>query len=232
MALSQWGGQWAATAYAMIASIILGAGWPHLQKVPARQTLAVVISAIGILAALTAAYSAEPGLANLIPVMALGVLATFLVQLFRGTGRPYRLQSLLGATAATYITALGAGWIALARLDQPGLAYVAAASGFVAAFFVRRDLPAALKWAATLVPLGIGLLTGWFIELDWAKTALAAVITTTTVFILQLVAQRSMALPSNRSLAAAALTAICSLGTAMFYLQVIADGGVRQFIAQ
>ena len=229
LAVTQYLGPVAATLYAALASLLLGLGWPHLLKVPARRTLAVVIAISGIVAAVVSLFG-NGGLGMLIPVMALAVIATFIVQLFRGTGRPYRLQSLIGTSAAAFLATLGSGWVVLARQPDNHLAYVAAAAGFVGAFFVARQLSAPAQLLGGGLSIAAGIVVGLLLNVPWLWLLPTVLLTASIGFVFRLVAERSAALPSNRSLGAAALTPICALAPVLFYLQVFMGGSFYRLL--
>ncbi|MCG2621531.1 hypothetical protein LVY72_06330 [Arthrobacter sp. I2-34] len=99
------------------ASVAAGVGWPILLGVPARKTLAAVIALAGIAAAVLA-WTAPQTMAMqwTVVVVALAVMAVFVIQLLRGTGQPHRLESTFGASTGAVLAALGAGWVASDRL--------------------------------------------------------------------------------------------------------------------
>ena len=91
-------------------------------------------------------------------VIALGVMAVFLIQLIRGTGQPHRLESTFGASAGLVLTSLGAGWVAAERLSantaNTGMMLVTGISMLVA---IAACL---LPWPDRIVaPLGVVLAT-------------------------------------------------------------------------
>ena len=106
------------TAAVCVAAVVIGIGWPVLLGVPAKKTLAAVISLAGIATAVLAGIApAGMPLLWMAVVIALGVMAVFLIQLLRGTGQPRRLESTFGASAGLVLTSLGAGWVAADRLS-------------------------------------------------------------------------------------------------------------------
>ncbi|WP_312856718.1 hypothetical protein [Arthrobacter mobilis] len=139
------------------ASVAAGAGWPVLLAVPARKTLATVIALSGISAALLAAAAPETmAMQWTVVVVALAVIAVFVIQLLRGTGQPHRLESTFGASTGAVLAALGSGWVASERLsanaaDSPLLLVTAVSMLFAVAASV-------LPWPDRLVaPLGVVL---------------------------------------------------------------------------
>jgi hypothetical protein len=99
------------------ASVAAGIGWPILLGVPARKTLALVISLSGIAAAVLALAAPQTmAMQWTVAVVALAVMTVFVIQLLRGTGQPHRLESTFGASSGAVLAALGAGWVASDRL--------------------------------------------------------------------------------------------------------------------
>lgn len=147
------------TAVVCVAAVVIGAGWPVLLGVPAKKTLATVISLAGISTAVLASV-APTGMPLLwmAVVIALGVMAVFLIQLIRGTGQPHRLESTFGASTGLVLTSLGAGWIAADRLSansaNTGMMLVTGISMLVAIAVCT------LRWPDRIVaPLGAVLAT-------------------------------------------------------------------------
>lgn len=153
---------WSQTAVVVIACIgvlLVGIGWPQLLGVPAKKTLAAVISVGGIAAVLLAA-AAPTGMSMAwsVVVVALGVMTVFLVQLVRGTGQPHRLESTFGASTGLVLATLGAGWVAAERLAansaNSGMMLITGVSMLVAIGVC------VLPWPDRLVaPLGVVLAT-------------------------------------------------------------------------
>ncbi|MFD1212808.1 hypothetical protein ACFQ36_12250 [Arthrobacter sp. GCM10027362] len=139
------------------ASVAAGIGWPLLLAVPARKTLAAVISLAGVAAALLAAAAPETmAMQWTVVVVALAVMVVFVIQLLRGTGQPHRLESTFGASTGAALAALGAGWVASERLgvnaSDSSLTLVTAVSMLFAV------AACVLPWPDRLVaPLGVVL---------------------------------------------------------------------------
>jgi len=109
----------AVVAVACAGALMVGLGWPQLLGIPARKTLSTVISLAGIGAVLLASVAPTGmALAWTVVVVALGVMAVFMVQLVRGTGQPHRLESTFGASTGLVLAVLGAGWVAADRLSD------------------------------------------------------------------------------------------------------------------
>ncbi|WP_461172092.1 permease [Arthrobacter sp. Z1-9] len=144
----------ALVAVAVASAAAVGIGWPHFLRIPAKKTLAAVISLAGAGAALAAAYAPAPGYLDWTPpFIALGIMAIFVVQLIRGTGQAQRLESTLGCSVGVLLACLGAGWIAGARFNGVReMLLVAAISAAVAL------LAGLIRWPDSIVaPLGIAL---------------------------------------------------------------------------
>ncbi|MGQ7786641.1 hypothetical protein [Nesterenkonia sp. K-15-9-6] len=109
-----WAGTAALTAVVCAICVILALGWPQLMGVTARRSLSAVILLAGVVAALGAAIVNE--VESLFfwssVALAFGVMAVFVIQVLRGTGRPHRLESTLGASAGVVISTTAAGWVA------------------------------------------------------------------------------------------------------------------------
>jgi hypothetical protein len=123
-------------AAAVVGSVLVAAvalGWPQLLGAPARRSLTTVLLASGLAATWAVAFWPVPdasgarrsfGASFIEPVaicLALGTVAAFLVQLFRGHGRPHRLESTAGTVAGVAVVCAIAGWTALARYDAGAL---------------------------------------------------------------------------------------------------------------
>lgn len=128
-----------------------------LLRVPAKKTLAAVISLAGVTAAVLAQAAPQTlAMQWTVVVVALAVMAVFLIQLLRGTGQPHRLESTFGASTGAFLAALGAGWVAGGRLAPGGpespFLLVAAVSML---FAVGASV---LPWPDRIVaPLGVAL---------------------------------------------------------------------------
>ncbi|GAA1181656.1 MULTISPECIES: hypothetical protein [Nesterenkonia] len=109
-----WAGTSALTAVVCVICLVLSLGWPQLMGVTARRSLSTVILLAGVVAALGAAVVRE--VESLFfwssVALAFGVMSVFVIQVLRGTGRPHRLESTLGASAGVVISTTAAGWVA------------------------------------------------------------------------------------------------------------------------
>lgn len=130
-------------------------GWPYVLGVPARKSQSTAI-ALSALAACAAAYVSPSGAAlTWLPVaVALGLGAVFLIQLLRGTGQSFRLESTLGTSSGVLLTALGAGWIAAENLSvNAGTSGVTLVTGISV---LAALLVALLPWPDRMVaPIGV-----------------------------------------------------------------------------
>lgn len=145
-----------ATAVVVIVLVLAAAiGWPYVLGVPARKSQSTAI-ALSALAACAAAYVSPSGAAlTWLPVaVALGLGAVFLIQLLRGTGQSFRLESTLGTSSGVLLTALGAGWIAAENLSvNAGTSGVTLVTGISV---LAALLVALLPWPDRMVaPIGV-----------------------------------------------------------------------------
>lgn len=145
-----------ATAVVVVVLVLAAAiGWPYVLGVPARKSQSTAI-ALSALAACAAAYVAPSGAAlTWLPVaVALGLGAVFLIQLLRGTGQSFRLESTLGTSSGVLLTALGAGWIAAENLSvNAGSSGVTLVTGISV---LAALLVALLPWPDRMVaPIGV-----------------------------------------------------------------------------
>lgn len=148
-------GPWVAAAAGSVLVCAVALGWPQLLGAPARRSLTTVLLAAGLVATWAVALWPLPdagdapssfGESLMEPVaacLALGIVAAFLVQLFRGHGRPYRLESTAGTVAGVAVVCGAAGWTALARYDAGSLIICLAVSLALAALagFARLSGP-------------------------------------------------------------------------------------------
>ncbi len=155
------GSLWVTVAVAAVLVLVVAFGWPQMLGAPARKSLTAVLGLTGLAAVVAAAlwFGPEPGEgpqefgASLIePIavaIALGVIAAFMVQLFRGSGSPQRLESTAGTIAGVAAVACTAGWVALARYDAGPLALATGLALALAALAgmlpVGRDAAAVLS---------------------------------------------------------------------------------------
>jgi hypothetical protein len=151
------GAVWIASLAVSVLVLAIALGWPQLLGAPARKSLTAVLALAGLAAtwAVVVWPGRDPGegpeafgASFLEPVavcMALGVLAAFMVQLFRGAGSPLRLESTAGTITGVAAVCAGAGWTALARHDAGPLALSVAVSLAVAALAGLVPRPARLS---------------------------------------------------------------------------------------
>lgn len=134
--VSAWlGTPWIMVLVAAVLVVVVALGWPQMLGAPARKSLTAVLGLTGLGAAVAVALwpGRGPGEgiedfgASLIePIavtIALGVVAAFMVQLFRGSGSPHRLESTAGTITGVAAVCCGAAWVALARYDAGPLAF-------------------------------------------------------------------------------------------------------------
>lgn len=104
--------------------LVVALGWPQLMAVTARKSLSAVILTTGVVAAVGAGIvtKVESLFFWSSVALAFGVMIVFIIQVLRGSERPHRLESTLGACAGVVITTTAAGWVA-------GLRYPAGMAG-------------------------------------------------------------------------------------------------------
>lgn len=150
--------------------VVAAVGWTHLLGVPARKSQSAAIGLSALLAVgLTALVPAPSFLAWFPACVALGVGAVFMIQLVRGTGQSFRLESTLGASSGVVAVGMGSGWVATERLaanaTDSGMTLVTGVSILVAIavsalpFPDRLVAPVAVALAALAGPLGALLFT-------------------------------------------------------------------------
>ncbi|AMM33729.1 permease [Sinomonas atrocyanea] len=130
-----------------VVAVAVGFGWPHFLGIPAKKTNGAVISLAGIASAAVTALVPGPQYLAWTPLaIAVGVMAVVVVQLLRGTGQSHRLESAFGASAGVLLCALGAGWIATARLTGAGSMLLVAAISTVVALLLGM-----IRWPDTII---------------------------------------------------------------------------------
>lgn len=129
------GTPWIMVLVAAALVLVVALGWPQMLGAPARKSLTAVLGLTGLAAAVAAGLwpgqergegPEEFGASLIEPIavaVALGVVAAFMVQLFRGSGSPHRLESTAGTIAGVAAVSCGAGWVALARYDAGPLIF-------------------------------------------------------------------------------------------------------------
>lgn len=114
VAAASWIGVTALLVVVCAICAVVAVGWPQLMGVAARKSLSAVIMAAGVVAAVGAAIVTQvESLFFWSSVsLAFGVMVVFMIQVIRGSGRPHRLESTLGACTGVIITTTAAGWVA------------------------------------------------------------------------------------------------------------------------
>lgn len=114
LAAAAWAGAATLTVVVCALCAVIAVGWPQLMGVTARTSLSTVIMAAGVVAALGAAIvtRVESLFFWSAVALAFGVMVVFVIQVLRGSHRPHRLESTLGACAGVFLTTTTAGWIA------------------------------------------------------------------------------------------------------------------------
>ncbi|WP_309081150.1 hypothetical protein [Zhihengliuella sp.] len=105
----------AAVPMAGIVGVLVAAfayGWPRLLGLAGRWHVTWLLLLVGFASALAALWTPLPNPLQWLPVtIAVGVLATFVTQLVRGTGTSQRLEATLGSLLGVVVVALGSGWV-------------------------------------------------------------------------------------------------------------------------
>lgn len=124
LAGASWLGVAAMTVVVCALCLVVALGWPQLMGVTARKSLSAVILTTGVVAAVGAGIvtKVESLFFWSSVALAFGVMIVFIIQVLRGSERPHRLESTLGACAGVVITTTAAGWVA-------GLRYPAGMAG-------------------------------------------------------------------------------------------------------
>lgn len=114
LAAASWAGVAVLTLVVCLLCAVVALGWPQLMGVTARKSLSAVILTSGVIAATGAALveRVESLFFWSSVSLAFGVMVVFAIQVLRGTGRPHRLESTLGACAGVLIATTAAGWVA------------------------------------------------------------------------------------------------------------------------
>ncbi|WP_422390454.1 hypothetical protein [Arthrobacter sp. N1] len=140
--------------------IVAAIGWPAILRVPARKSQAAAIGSSALLAVVLTSVNPGPSFLTWFPAsVALGVGAVFMIQLIRGTGQSYRLESTLGASSGVIAVAMGSGWVAADRLGvnaaDSGVLLVTGVSVVIAIAVCLLPLPDRLVAPAAVVLAGL-----------------------------------------------------------------------------
>lgn len=166
-------GGWVAAVVGTALVIAVALGWPQLLGAPARASLTTVLLVTGLAATWAVALwpapeggglAREAGASLIEPVavcLALGTIAAFLVQLFRGHGRPQRLESTGGTVAGVAVVCAVAGWTALARFDAGALTLSTALALVLVALAGMVPIPRPLDVLVAAVVGGVAPLAVW-----------------------------------------------------------------------
>lgn len=123
----------AAAAAAAVVICVIAWGWPRQLGAPARLSLTITLAVTGLVGVVlnlvwrAAGFDLHGPLGLFEPmavVAAWGVMAAFIVQLVRGTGRPLRLESTVGTMGGVMIVVMTSGWVAIAQWNDHPLAHV------------------------------------------------------------------------------------------------------------
>ncbi|WP_138442183.1 permease [Sinomonas susongensis] len=168
LVVSSLAGPFAQAAVAVVLSAGAGLGWPFFLGIPAKRTNGTILALAGAASGIAAAAVSGPEYLYWTPsIIAVGFMAIVLVQLIRGTGQSHRLESTLGASSGVLLCALGAGWIATARLTGMGSMLLVAGISTAVALLVGAInwpdtivAPFAIVFAGLAAPLAALVLTG------------------------------------------------------------------------
>lgn len=186
-------GPFAVSAVAVVVILVIAWGWPRQLGSPARISLSVTLAVVGLTSlGLTLLWGhlglSEPGKGalGLFQPMAVvagwGVIAAFMVQLIRGTGRPLRLESTVATMGGVMIVVMTSGWAALAQWNTLPLAPLLLVT--IGATVALVSLIGLTPWmqgrpgilAAVLIPLSvlIAVAATMALDMDPRKLVIAA----------------------------------------------------------
>ena len=163
-----------AAVAAMAVILVIAWGWPRQMGAPARLSLSVTLAAVGLVAVLLMLLwpPIEDGRSGawtlfepLAVALAWSTMASFVVQLVRGTGRPLRLESTVATMGGGLIAVMTACWVAVSRwTDAPAVAgLVLTLAISVAAFSLIGLIPGVpgRPGVLALVVVPLGALLAW-----------------------------------------------------------------------
>lgn len=163
----------AAVAVVVVIAVIAW-GWPRQMGAPARVSLSATLFTAGVLgvAVMLAWPRGDDGLRQswelfepLAVALAWSTMASFVVQLVRGTGRPLRLESTVATMGGGLIAVMTACWVAVSRwTDAPAVAgLVLTLAISVAAFSLIGLIPGVQgrPGVLALVVVPLGALLAW-----------------------------------------------------------------------
>ena len=110
---------------AAVVILVIAWGWPRQMGAPARLSLSVTLAVAGGIAVLLMLLwpPLEDGHSGawtlfepLAVVVAWSTMASFVVQLVRGTGRPLRLESTVATMGGAFVAVVTACWVAVLSL--------------------------------------------------------------------------------------------------------------------
>lgn len=189
-------------AVAAVLQLVFAYCWPNLTRCEGRWVLRVLLGLAGLFSTVAAVLlPGSPGMGNSVLVMMVGVLVTFVSQVFRGSQARGRLSNTVAGITGLAIVTQGAGLAALGASPQGFgiiLVTVAALLGAGAAAITRLPdrvamflsllLGAAIGAAASALPLGlhwyhsllVGALAGLLVGSIRAVTVATRTVKTTT----------------------------------------------------
>lgn len=120
----------ASDAVVVVLMVIFAIGWPRLVDLPAVLPRRILLLTVAAIAAVTVYLTQN--LRMLAAVMALSVIAAFVVELARRDGRPRLVESLAASVSGLVVLVSGAGWLAMPH-SELGVAVVFTTAGTLAA---------------------------------------------------------------------------------------------------
>ncbi|GAA3698674.1 hypothetical protein GCM10022377_09590 [Zhihengliuella alba] len=156
----------AAVPMAGIVGLLVAAfayGWPRLLGLPGPWHVTWLLLLVGFASALAALWTPLPNPMQWLPAaIGVGVLATFVTQLVRGTGTSQRLEATLASLLGVVVVALGSGWVGVVTtsalagspLTVPVAAGAVALATLGVLWVLAQRIPRMGVWA--VAALGIG----------------------------------------------------------------------------
>lgn len=207
----------------VVLALAFGFGWPHYLAIPAKKTLGAVIALTGAAAAVTAGLSGDASILGWSPIfVALGFGAVMVVQLIRGTGQKYRLESTLGAGAGVAVAGFAGGWVASLRyLEEPGMTLIVAISAAVAVLIGMLPWPDRVSAPLSVVLAGLAgpLAAIVFSDIRIVPAAVIGVLVGSVIAGFRRLRTLNGAAKSSFGAVSAALAPILSLGALVYFVE-------------
>lgn len=145
IALAAHGGEYAMAGVVLVGSLAFAWGFPLVMRASAREGSSVVIGLTAIGAVVTELVEPRSDITTV--VLAFGVVAAFLQQMFRRDGRRRLVESVSTTVAGVVIVVSAAGWVS-AMADPGGIAMVLVAASALALAAATTFLPGPPAFAA------------------------------------------------------------------------------------